>query len=87
MASGALLRAALTTVVYEKSLVLSQQARVKLNNGKLLAHLSTDISRIGKCSISHQRSTTHHLIWLVRYRLCMPVVLCNLDGSDPSSRE
>ena len=40
------MRAALSTCMYRKSLTISNEARVKLNNGKLMAHLSTDISRI-----------------------------------------
>lgn len=46
MASGALMRAAMSNVIYKKALILSQSSRVKFNNGRLMAHLSTDISRI-----------------------------------------
>lgn len=46
MSTGVMIRAGLTRIIFDKSLVLTQEARLKLNNGKLLAHLSTDVSRI-----------------------------------------
>jgi ABC-type transport system involved in cytochrome bd biosynthesis fused ATPase/permease subunit len=46
MSTGAMIRAGLTRIIFDKSLVLSQEARLKINNGKLLAHLSNDVSRL-----------------------------------------
>ena len=82
MASGVLVRAALSTVIYEKSLVISNQARVKLNNGKLLAHLSTDISRIDYCFQWFSESRFHPVSKYIG--LNFPLSLrCYLDCTYP----
>jgi ATP-binding cassette subfamily C (CFTR/MRP) protein 1 len=45
------MRAALTCSVFKRSLVLSNVARATFSNGKLMNHLSTDISRIDYCAM------------------------------------
>ena len=42
MATAVMLRAGLTRIIFDKSLILTQEARLRFNNGKLMAHLSTD---------------------------------------------
>lgn len=45
------MRAALTCSVYKRALILSNKARASFSNGKLMNHLSTDISRIDYCAM------------------------------------
>ena len=49
MTTGVLVRASLTCSVYKRALVLSNTSRAIYSNGKLMNHLSTDISRIDYC--------------------------------------
>ncbi|KAL7411550.1 ABC protein [Mrakia frigida] len=51
MTTGVLMRAALTCSVYKRALVLSNNSRAVYSNGKLMNHLSTDISRIDYCAM------------------------------------
>lgn len=46
MSTGAMLRAGLTRIIFDKGLSLSQEARIKHNNGKLMADLSNSVERI-----------------------------------------
>lgn len=48
--TGVLARGALITAVYRKAMVLSGKARVTITNGKLVNHISTDVSRIDFCA-------------------------------------
>ncbi|KAM0788854.1 hypothetical protein ACM66B_002939 [Microbotryomycetes sp. NB124-2] len=47
---GVLARGALITAIYRKAMVLSGKARVTITNGKLVNHISTDVSRIDFCA-------------------------------------
>lgn len=47
--SGVLLRGGLITAIYSRSLKLTNKARSTLTNGKLVNHISTDVSRIDFC--------------------------------------
>lgn len=70
MATGVLARGALISAIYKKSLRLTVGARALHPNGKLMNHLSSDISRVDycaqwfhavreflftKCSLAHKR--------------------------------
>jgi len=48
--TGVLLRGGLITAIYDRSLKLSTSARLTLTNGKLVNHISTDVSRIDFCA-------------------------------------
>lgn len=45
------MRAALTCSVYKRALILSNTSRATYSNGRLMNHLSTDISRIDYCAM------------------------------------
>jgi hypothetical protein len=47
--AGVLLRGGLITAIYRRSLRLTSRARSTLTNGKLVNHISTDVSRIDFC--------------------------------------
>lgn len=47
--TGVLLRGGLITAIYDRSLKLTSRARSTLTNGKLVNHISTDVSRIDFC--------------------------------------
>ncbi|KAH8926744.1 hypothetical protein BT69DRAFT_1214722 [Atractiella rhizophila] len=46
MECGTLARGALISAIYRRAMVLSGKARITLNNGRLVNHISTDVSRI-----------------------------------------
>ena len=48
--TGILLRGGLINTIYNRSLRLTSRARSTLTNGKLVNHLSTDVSRIDYCA-------------------------------------
>jgi len=48
--TGVLLRGGLINVIYSRSLRLTSRARSTLTNGKLVNHISTDVSRIDFCA-------------------------------------
>lgn len=48
--TGVLLRGGLITAIYTRSLKLTSRARSTLTNGKLVNHISTDVSRIDFCA-------------------------------------
>ncbi|KAG6898212.1 hypothetical protein C0992_003324 [Termitomyces sp. T32_za158] len=48
--TGVLLRGGLITAIYARSLKLTSRARSTLTNGKLVNHISTDVSRIDFCA-------------------------------------
>jgi hypothetical protein len=50
MSTGVLLRGGLITAIYNRSLKLTSRARGTLTNGKLINHISTDVSRIDFCA-------------------------------------
>ena len=48
--TGVLLRGGLITAIYSRATKLSSRARSTLPNGKLVNHISTDVSRIDFCA-------------------------------------
>ena len=50
MSTGVLLRGGLITAIYSRSTKLTARARSTLTNGKLVNHISTDVSRIDFCA-------------------------------------
>ena len=48
--TGVLVRGGLITAIYARSLRLTSRARSTLTNGKLVNHISTDVSRIDFCA-------------------------------------
>jgi hypothetical protein len=48
--TGILLRGGLINAIYNRSLRLTSRARSTLTNGKLVNHISTDVSRIDFCA-------------------------------------
>jgi len=48
--TGVLLRGGLINSIYKRSLRLTSRARSTLTNGKLVNHISTDVSRIDFCA-------------------------------------
>jgi hypothetical protein len=50
MSTGVLLRGGLITAIYSRCTKLTARARSTLTNGKLINHISTDVSRIDFCA-------------------------------------
>jgi hypothetical protein len=50
MSTGVLLRGGLITAIYSRATRLTARARSTLTNGKLVNHISTDVSRIDFCA-------------------------------------
>lgn len=75
--SGVLFRAALIVSLYERAVSLTNRARAKLTNAKLVTHMSTDISRVDfACNFFHS-------IWAspLQLSLCLALLLVNLGPS------
>jgi len=77
MGTGVLLRGGLTTAIYNKALTLSTRARHTHPNGKLVNHISTDVSRIDFAS------QFFHIGWTAPIQLiiCLIILLVNLGPS------
>ncbi|KAG2035930.1 ABC transporter [Suillus americanus] len=77
MTSGVLLRGGLITAIYSRSLRLTARARIKLSNGELVNHISTDVSRIDFCL------GYFHMSWtaLIQLTICLVLLLINLGPS------
>ncbi|KAG1734117.1 ABC transporter [Suillus lakei] len=77
MTSGVLIRGGLITAIYSRSLRLTARARVNLSNGKLVNHISTDVSRIDFCM------GYFHMSWtaLIQLTICLILLLINLGPS------
>lgn len=75
--TGVLVRGGLITAVYSRSLRLTSRARSTLTNGKLVNHISTDISRIDFCA------GFFHMAWSspVQMLICLILLLINLGPS------
>ncbi|KZS95710.1 P-loop containing nucleoside triphosphate hydrolase protein [Sistotremastrum niveocremeum HHB9708] len=75
--SGVLLRGGLITAIYDRSLRLTSRARSTLTNGKLINHISTDVSRIDFCC------SFFHMAWTapVQMVICLILLLLNLGPS------
>jgi len=74
--SGVLLRGGLINAIYNRSLRLTSRARSTLTNGKLINHISTDVSRIDFCAgyfhmvrITAPGPSTLLLPWMPRHGL------------------
>ncbi|KAI5124178.1 hypothetical protein M0805_000983 [Coniferiporia weirii] len=72
--TGVLLRGGLITAIYSRSLRLSNRARSTLTTGKLVNHISTDVSRIDFCC------QFFHMFWTapIQMILCLILLLLNL---------
>jgi hypothetical protein len=77
MACGVLLRGGLITAIYSRALSLSSRARVNMSNGRLVNHISTDVSRIDFCM------NWFHMAWTAPIQLiiCLILLLINLGPS------
>ncbi|KIL59921.1 hypothetical protein M378DRAFT_26751 [Amanita muscaria Koide BX008] len=75
--AGVLLRGGLITSIYSRSLRLTSRARSTLTNGKLVNHISTDVSRIDFCA------GFFHMAWTAPIQLiiCLILLLINLGPS------
>ncbi|PFH53092.1 hypothetical protein AMATHDRAFT_73621 [Amanita thiersii Skay4041] len=75
--TGVLLRGGLITAIYTRSLRLTSRARSTLTNGKLVNHISTDVSRIDFCC------GFFHMAWSAPFQMiiCLVLLLINLGPS------
>ncbi|KAI5833117.1 hypothetical protein K523DRAFT_413569, partial [Schizophyllum commune Tattone D] len=75
--SGVLLRGGLITAIYSRSLKLTNKARSTLTNGKLVNHISTDVSRIDICA------SYFHMSWTapIQLAICVALLIVNLGPS------
>uniref|UniRef100_A0A8H7Y0W3 ABC transporter n=1 Tax=Psilocybe cubensis TaxID=181762 RepID=A0A8H7Y0W3_PSICU len=75
--TGVLLRGGLITAIYDRSLRLTSRARSTLTNGKLVNHISTDVSRIDFCA------GFFHMSWTapIQMIICLILLLINLGPS------
>ncbi|KAF8907317.1 ABC transporter [Gymnopilus junonius] len=75
--TGVLVRGGLITAIYDRSLRLTARARSTLTNGKLVNHISTDVSRIDFCA------GFFHMSWTapIQMIICLILLLTNLGPS------
>ncbi|TRM64251.1 P-loop containing nucleoside triphosphate hydrolase protein [Schizophyllum amplum] len=75
--TGVLLRGGLITAIYSRSLKLTNKARGTLTNGKLVNHISTDVSRIDFCA------GFFHMSWSapIQLGICLALLIINLGPS------
>ncbi|KNZ79214.1 ABC transporter C family member 2 [Termitomyces sp. J132] len=75
--TGVLLRGGLITAIYARSLKLTSRARSTLTNGKLVNHISTDVSRIDFCA------GYFHMAWTapIQMIICLILLILNLGPS------
>ncbi|KAG6900221.1 hypothetical protein C0993_001290 [Termitomyces sp. T159_Od127] len=75
--TGVLLRGGLITAIYTRSLKLTSRARSTLTNGKLVNHISTDVSRIDFCA------GFFHMAWTapIQMIICLILLILNLGPS------
>jgi ABC-type multidrug transport system fused ATPase/permease subunit len=75
--TGVLLRAGLIAAVYDRSLQLSARARSTLTNGKLINHISTDVSRIDFAA------GFFHMAWTapIQMIICLILLIINIGPS------
>ncbi|KAF8150782.1 ABC transporter [Crassisporium funariophilum] len=71
--SGALLRGGLITAIYTRALRLTSRARGTLTNGKLVNHISTDVSRIDFCA------GYFHMAWTAPIQMIICLILLCLQ--------
>ncbi len=91
--TGVLVRGGLITAIYSRSLRLTSRARSTLTNGKLVNHISTDVSRIDFCAgFFHMVRTSqpHELFfdclpqsWTapIQMLICLILLIINLGPS------
>ncbi|KAF8072009.1 ABC transporter [Lyophyllum atratum] len=70
--TGVLLRGGLITAIYNRSLKLTSRARSTLTNGKLVNHISTDVSRIDFCA------GFFHMAWTAPIQLIICLIMKRL---------
>jgi len=75
--TGVLLRAGLITAIYNKALTLSTRARHIHSNGKLVNHISTDVSRVDFAAQFFHASWTAP----VQLTICLVILFVNLGPS------
>ncbi|VDB84771.1 unnamed protein product [Peniophora sp. CBMAI 1063] len=75
--SGVLLRGGLINAIYNRSLRLTTRARGSLPNGKLVNHISTDVSRVDFCC------GFFHMFWAapIQMAICLALLIINLGPS------
>jgi hypothetical protein len=75
--TGVLLRGGLITAIYSRSLRLTTRARATLPNGRLVNHISTDVSRIDFCC------GFFHMFWAapIQMAICLGLLISNLGPS------
>ena len=75
--TGVLLRGGLITAIYSRSLRLTTRARATLPNGRLVNHISTDVSRIDFCC------GFFHMFWAapIQMAICLALLISNLGPS------
>lgn len=75
--TGVLLRGGLITAIYSRSLRLTTRARAILPNGRLVNHISTDVSRIDFCC------GFFHMFWAapIQMAICLALLISNLGPS------
>ncbi|KAJ6570148.1 ABC transporter, partial [Mycena vulgaris] len=79
MSTGVLVRGGLITAIYSRSLRLTSRARSTLTNGKLVNHISSDVSRIDFCAgFFHMASSWTSPIQMI---ICLILLLINLGPS------
>lgn len=75
--TGVLLRGGLITSIYTRSLRLTSRARSTLSNGRLVNHISTDVSRIDYCAGFFHFSWTAPIPLLI----CLALLIIQLGPS------
>lgn len=75
--TGVLLRGGLITAIYDRSLRLTTRARTTLTNGKLVNHISTDVSRIDFCCGFFHIALTAPIQTII----CLILLILNLGPS------
>lgn len=75
--TGILVRGGLITAIYNRSLRLTSRSRSSLPNGRLVNHISTDVSRIDFCA------GFFHFSWtaLIQVIICLILLIINLGPS------
>ncbi|KAH9972120.1 ABC transporter [Lactifluus volemus] len=77
LTSGVLIRGGLITAIYSRSLRLTTHSRALLPNGRLINHISTDVSRIDFCC------GFFHMFWTapIQMLVCLGLLLGTLGPS------
>ncbi|CAE6463976.1 hypothetical protein ACGC1H_006664 [Rhizoctonia solani] len=75
--TGVLLRTGLISAIYSRATQLTSRARSTLTNGKLVNHISTDVSRIDFAT------SFAHMAWTapIQMIICLVILLVNLGWS------